>query len=89
MTDCWNQDPDERPSFERLYKTLDDMLEEQEEYFSWDKHDESKYYYSTQASKTAEVDELDNLEVANQPDVSKVSFVEQTSCSCRLVLGLA
>ncbi|XP_068677454.1 fibroblast growth factor receptor 4-like [Montipora foliosa] len=71
MTDCWNQDPDERPSFERLYKRLDDMLEEQEEYFSWDNHDESKYYYSTQASKTAEVDELDNLEVANLPDVSK------------------
>ncbi|XP_068676965.1 tyrosine-protein kinase receptor torso-like [Montipora foliosa] len=71
MTDCWNQDPDERPSFERLYKRLDDMLEEQAEYFSWDNHDESKYYYSTQASKTAEVDEVDNLEVANLPDVSK------------------
>ncbi|XP_068676800.1 uncharacterized protein [Montipora foliosa] len=71
MTDCWNQDPDERPSFERLYKRLDDMLEEQAEYFSWDNHDESKYYYSTQASKTAEVDELDNLKVANLPDVSK------------------
>ncbi|XP_068731951.1 uncharacterized protein [Montipora capricornis] len=73
MTDCWNQDPDERPSFERLYKRLDDMLEEQAEYFSWDNHDESKYYYSTQASKTAEVDEVDNLEVANLPDVSKGS----------------
>ncbi|XP_068727464.1 uncharacterized protein [Montipora capricornis] len=46
MTDCWNQDPDERPSFERLYKRLDDMLEEQAEYFSWDNHDESKYYYT-------------------------------------------
>ncbi|XP_068727961.1 uncharacterized protein [Montipora capricornis] len=70
MTDCWNEDPDERPSFQRLYNSLDDMLEEQEEYFNWDNHDETKYYYSKQASKTAEVDELDNLEVANLPDVS-------------------
>ncbi|XP_068728085.1 uncharacterized protein [Montipora capricornis] len=70
MTECWNQDPDERPSFQRLYNRLDDMLEEQGEYFSWNNHDESKYYYSKQASKTAEVDELDNLEVGNLPDVS-------------------
>ena len=89
MTECWNQDPDERPSFQRLYNRLDDMLEEQEEYFNWDNHDESKYYYSKQASKTEEVDELDNLEVANLPDVSTVSFVVQTSCRCKLVLGLA
>ena len=82
MTECWNQDPDERPSFQRLYNRLDDMLEEQGEYFSWDNHDKS-------ASKTAEVDELDNLEVANLPDVSTVSFVVQTSCRCKLVLGLA
>ena len=51
------------------------MLEEQGEYFNWDNHDETKYYYSKQASKTAEVDELDNREVANLPDVSTVSFV--------------
>ncbi|XP_068676796.1 uncharacterized protein [Montipora foliosa] len=70
MTECWNQDPDERPSFQRLYNRLDDMLEEQGEYFNWDNHDETKYYYSKQASKTAEVDELNNLEVANLPDVS-------------------
>ena len=31
MTDCWNQDPDERPSFQQLYKRVDDMLEEQED----------------------------------------------------------
>ena len=89
MTDCWNQDPDERPSFQRLYNRLDDMLEEQEEYFNWDNHDETKYYCSKQASKTAEVDELDNFEVANLPDVSTVSLVVQTSCRCKLVLGLA
>ena len=89
MTECWNQDPDERPSFQRLYNRLDDMLEEQEEYFNWDNHDETKYYYSKQASKTVEGDELGNLEVANLPDVSTVSFVVQTSCRCQLVLGLA
>ena len=65
------------------------MLEEREDYFSFDNHDESKYYYRTQASKTAEVNELDNLEVANLLDVSRVSFVVQTSWRCKLVLGLA
>ncbi|XP_068728102.1 uncharacterized protein [Montipora capricornis] len=69
MTDCWNQDPDERPSFQRLYRRLDDMLDEQEDYFDFGKKDESKYYYRTQESKTAEVDELDNLDVVHLPHV--------------------
>ena len=89
MRDCWNQDPDERPSFQRLYKRLDDMLEEQEDHFDFGNNDESKYYYRTQVSKTEEVDELDSLEVASLPDVSRVSFVVQIPCRCKLVLGLA
>ncbi|XP_068726363.1 platelet-derived growth factor receptor alpha-like [Montipora capricornis] len=70
MTDCWNQDPDERPSFQRLYKRLDDMLEEQEDYFDFGKKDDSKYYYTTQEAKTAEDDELDNLDVVSPQGVS-------------------
>ena len=69
MTDCWNQDPDERPSFQRLYKRLDAMLEEQVDYFDFGKKDESKYYYTTQESKTAEVDELDNPDVVSLQNV--------------------
>ncbi|XP_068726399.1 platelet-derived growth factor receptor alpha-like [Montipora capricornis] len=72
MTDCWNQDPDERPSFQRLYKRLDAMLEEQGDYFDFGKKDESKYYYTTQESKTAEVDELDNPDVgSNAPEADE------------------
>ncbi|XP_068726480.1 fibroblast growth factor receptor 1-like [Montipora capricornis] len=70
MRDCWNQDPDERPSFQRLYKRLDDMLEEQEDYFDFGKRDDSKYYYTTQEAKTAEDDELDNLDVVSPRGVS-------------------
>ncbi|XP_068676910.1 fibroblast growth factor receptor 1-like isoform X3 [Montipora foliosa] len=70
MRDCWNQDPDERPSFQRLYKRLDDMLEEQEDYFDFGKKDDSKYYYTTQEAKTAEDDELDNLDVVSPQGVS-------------------
>ncbi|XP_068676920.1 platelet-derived growth factor receptor alpha-like isoform X1 [Montipora foliosa] len=70
MRDCWNQDPDERPSFQRLYKRLDDMLEEQEDYFDFGKKDDSKYYYTTQEEKTAEDDELDNLDVVSPQGVS-------------------
>ncbi|XP_068703102.1 tyrosine-protein kinase receptor torso-like [Montipora foliosa] len=70
MRDCWNQDPDERPSFQRLYKRLDDMLEEQEDYFDFGKKDDSKYYYTTQEAKTAEDDELDNLDVVSPHGVS-------------------
>ncbi|XP_068755364.1 myoblast growth factor receptor egl-15-like isoform X3 [Montipora capricornis] len=70
MTDCWNQDPDERPSFQRLYKRLDDMLEEQGDYFDFGKKDDSKYYYTTQEAKTVENDELDNLDVVSPQGVS-------------------
>ncbi|XP_068727472.1 tyrosine-protein kinase receptor torso-like isoform X2 [Montipora capricornis] len=73
MRDCWNQDPDERPSFQRLYKRLDDMLEEQEDYFDFGKKDDSKYYYTTQEAKTAEDDELDNLDVVSPQGVSTES----------------
>ncbi|XP_068727545.1 tyrosine-protein kinase receptor Tie-1-like isoform X2 [Montipora capricornis] len=77
MRDCWNQDPDERPSFQRLYKRLDDMLEEQEDYFDFGKKDDSKYYYTTQEAKTAEDDELDNLDVVSPQGVSTVRLDER------------
>ncbi|XP_068727483.1 fibroblast growth factor receptor 1-like [Montipora capricornis] len=81
MRDCWNQDPDERPSFQRLYKRLDDMLEEQEDYFDFGKKDDSKYYYTTQEAKTAEDDELDNLDVVSPQGVSTVSFAIGATCA--------
>ena len=81
MRDCWNQDPDERPSFQRLYKRLDDMLEEQEDFFDFGKKDDSKYYYTTQEAKTAEDDELDNLDVVSPQGVSTVSFAIGATCA--------
>ena len=59
MTDCWKQDPDERPSFERLVGRAEQMLLQEAEYFDLNKVDESKDYYRVQESKTAEIDEFE------------------------------
>ena len=62
MTDCWKQDPDERPSFEELVGRAEQVLLQEAEYFDLDKMDESKDYYRVQESKRAEIDEADNIE---------------------------
>ena len=74
MTDCWNQDPDERPSFQRLYNRLDEMLEQQVDYFDPSKQDDSKYCYKTQESTISEADESDNPDVESPPNVVTASF---------------
>ena len=62
MTDCWKQDPDERPSFEELVGRVEQVLLQEAEYFDLDKVDESKDYYRVQESKRAEIDEADKIE---------------------------
>ena len=62
MTDCWKQDPDERPSFEELVGRVEQVLLQEAEYFDLDKMDESKDYYRVQESKRAEIDEADKIE---------------------------
>ena len=61
MTDCWKQDPDERPSFEELVERVEQMLLQEVEYFDLNKMDESKDYYREE-SKTGEIDEADKIE---------------------------
>ena len=86
MTDCWSQDPDERPSFQRLYNRLDEMLEQQGDYFDLAIKDESKYFYSKQDSTTSEADEGDNADIESTPNVSmaslaiSVSFIQMSRC---------
>ena len=62
MTDCWKQDPDERPSFEELVGRVEQVLLQEAEYFDLDKMDKSKDYYRVQESKRAEIDEADKIE---------------------------
>ena len=62
MTDCWKQDPDERPSFEELVGRVEQVLLQEAEYFDLDKMDESKDYYRVQESKRAEIDEAGKIE---------------------------
>ena len=62
MRDCWNQIPDERPSFEDLVERVEQMLLQEVEYFDMNKLDESKDYYKVQESATAETEGENNHE---------------------------
>ena len=62
MRDCWNQIPDERPSFEDLVERVEQMLLQEVEYFDMNKLDESKDYYKVQESATAETEGEDKRE---------------------------
>ena len=48
MMDCWKQDPDERPSFQELFRKLEQIMLQNVEYFDFDQVDESKDYYQVQ-----------------------------------------
>ena len=54
MTNCWKQDPDERPSFQELVEDLEKLLLQETEYFEFDKLDESKEYYAVQETTESE-----------------------------------
>ena len=55
MTDCWKQNPDERPSFKELVEMLENLMLQDVEYFDFNLLDETKDYYQFQESKTGEV----------------------------------
>ena len=57
MRDCWNQIPDERPSFEDLVERVEQLLLQEVDYFDMNKLDESKDYYKVQEeSATSETE---------------------------------
>lgn len=51
MRDCWKQDPDERPSFQQLLDTMENVILQEVSYFDLSKLDESKDYYAVQESR--------------------------------------
>ena len=55
MTDCWKQNPDNRPSFKELVEMLENLMLQDVEYFDFNLLDETKDYYQFQESKTGEV----------------------------------
>lgn len=52
MRNCWKQDPDERPSFQQLLDSIEELILQEVDYFDFDKLDESKDYYVAQESKS-------------------------------------
>ena len=46
MLDCWKEGPDERPTFEQLIVTLEQMMTTDTPYFDFEKLDESEAYYN-------------------------------------------
>ena len=61
MTDCWKQDPDERPSFQQLVENLEQLMLQEVEYFEFYSLDESKEYYHVQESAESEEDVEDGM----------------------------
>ena len=63
MTDCWKQNPDERPSFQQLVETLERLMMQDVEYFDFTLLDETKDYYQfTQESRTCTGDSKMGME---------------------------
>ena len=46
MSDCWKEDPDERPSFEHLISTMEQMMMRGTPYYDFDKLDETQACYN-------------------------------------------
>ena len=60
MLDCWKTDRDERPSFQELVKSLEELMLQEVDYFDFNNVDESKDYYQVQESKTEETSDDGN-----------------------------
>ena len=45
MSECWNEKPSERPTFDQVTKLLEKMLMKETPYFEPELLDESKTYY--------------------------------------------
>ena len=62
MTDCWKQNPEERPSFDDLAGRVEQLLLQENSYFDFNKVDESKAYYQGPEPLTAEIEGRNNTE---------------------------
>lgn len=61
MTNCWQEVAEARPSFQELLERLEEMMLQEEDYFDFNKVDESKDYYAVQE---LELDEETDNEIA-------------------------
>ena len=60
ILDCWKTNRDERPSFQELVKSLEELMLQEVDYFDFNNVDESKDYYQVQESKTEETSDDGN-----------------------------
>lgn len=54
MSDCWKEEPDERPTFEQLVGTLEQMMTKDTPYFDFNNLDETEAYYNEGFSSSNE-----------------------------------
>ena len=54
MLDCWKEVPDERPTFDQLIVTLEQMMTTDTPYFDFEELDESEAYYNEAFSDSNE-----------------------------------
>lgn len=45
MSECWKEEPNERPTFENTTRLLEEMMQEDTPYLDFESLDESKEYY--------------------------------------------
>ncbi len=54
MSDCWKEVPDERPTFEQLIGTLEQMMSKDTPYADFEKLDVNEPYYKVEGSSSSE-----------------------------------
>ena len=59
MLDCWNDDPNERPSFSEMIPTLEQMMTADTPYYDFTLLDESQECYNDQYPSTSKTDGYD------------------------------
>lgn len=55
VSECWNEQPNERPTFDQVTKLLEKMLMKDTPYFQLESVDESRAYYNVMPDKDVAV----------------------------------
>ena len=55
LSECWNEQPNDRPTFDQVTKLLEKMLMKDTPYFHLESVDESRAYYNVMPDKDAAV----------------------------------
>ena len=54
MMECWKEDPNERPTFEEIISTLEEMMTRNTPYYDFDKLDENDACYEEVISDSSD-----------------------------------